>query len=562
MAAQLTVVLDPGHITGYNKGVVPGYAEGNMTWKLANFLKEALARDGVRVIITRPSSNVDLELYSRGQVAVKNGAEVFISLHSNAISDTTRWEKAYGVSLYRSEYLPESTDLGNKLVDAIVGVMRPVTGVTFSRGVLTRLGSKGSDYYGVIRGAVSGARSVDAARKGPVKHAFIIEHGFHTHSKECAFLNDDSNLRTLAEAEATVIKEHFGVTGVANIPSPTPLQCTGGGEKDVWEFCKKKGLSDIAAASVCAQVRAEGVFNSCNLQNSYEKKFGMTDQAYVAAVDANTYTNFIHDKAGFGLFQVTFWSRKQGLYNLVKSKGVSIGDFQTQLEFFWVEVNTTHKGALTALKSMTDLKELCDFMTTKYESPADQSSAALNKRYEYAKEYLAKFAGTAPAPEKPTVPTPVENKPAESTPKSVIGKIKVIYEGADGLNIHTTPEWGTKNLNTTDGPVHGGIYRVVDKVKVGGSIMYELYSGAGFITGDEKYVTFTPAAESTPVVDTKKNIEVGSIVTVLNPVTYSGGTFKLWHKNYDVISISGDRVVIGKGNVVTCAIHVSNLCAA
>lgn len=556
MAANLTVVLDPGHYAGYNKGVAPGYYEGNMVWKLSQFMKEALERDGVNVIITRPASNKDVALYERGQIAVRNGAAVFISLHSNAIGDTSRWEQAYGVSVYRSNYLPGSVDLGNKLADAIVNVMRPVTGVTFSRGVLTLLGSSGADYYGVIRGAVSGAKSVNAANSGPVKHAFIVEHGFHTQSKECAFLNDDNNLRTLAEAEASVIKEHFGITGTPNIKNPSPLHCTGGSDKDVWDFCKSKGLSDIAAASVCAQVRAEGAFNSCNLQNSYEAKFGMTDQAYVAAVDANTYTNFIHDSAGFGLFQVTFWSRKQGLYNLVKSKGVSIGDFQTQLEFFWVEVNSTHKGALTAMKTMTDLKELCDFMTINYEAPADKSPAALNKRYAYAQEYLAKFAGSEPS-KKPSVSDPVTDAPA-----GVIGQIKVIYEGADGLDIHTTPEWGNHNLNTKAGPVHGGVYRVTEKLKVGGYIMYKLYSGAGYITGSETYVTFTPEVADIPVVDATKKIEVGGTVTVLNPVTYTGGSFKLYYKTYDVISISGDRVVIGKGKTVTCAIKASNLRAA
>ena len=206
MAANLTVVLDPGHYAGYNKGVAPGYYEGNMVWKLSQFMKEALERDGVNVIITRPASNKDVALYERGQIAVRNGAAVFISLHSNAIGDTSRWEQAYGVSVYRSNYLPGSVDLGNKLADAIVNVMRPVTGVTFSRGVLTLLGSSGADYYGVIRGAVSGAKNVNAANSGPVKHAFIVEHGFHTQSKECAFLNDDNNLRPLAEAEASVIK--------------------------------------------------------------------------------------------------------------------------------------------------------------------------------------------------------------------------------------------------------------------------------------------------------------------------------------------------------------------
>lgn len=560
MTKKLTVVLDPGHYTGYNKGVAPGYAEGNMVWQLAQFMKEALERNGIQVIITKSNSDADMALYTRGQVAVKNNATVFISLHSNAVGDVSKYERAYGVVIYRSEFLPDSTDLGNKLLDAIVNVMRPVTGVTYSRGVLTRLASKGTDYYGVIRGAVSGVTSVLDANKGPVKHAFIIEHGFHTHSKECEFLNDANNLRTLAEVEANVIKEHFGIVGSAEVVNPTPLRLTGGGEKDVWDFCKKKGLSDVAAAVVCAQARAESGFNSCNLQNSYEGKFGMTDQSYVAAVDSSTWTNFVHDQAGFGLFQWTYWSRKQTLYNLAKAMGVSIGDFQMQMACFWTELNSTHKGALTALMNTTDLKELCDFMTKNYEAPADQSEKALNKRREYAKEAYEKYADTQPSGDS-SADKPVDAGNTPENPNSVIGKIKVIYEGADGLNVHTTPEWGNRNINKAASPIRGGVYRVTDKIKVGNAIMYKLYSGAGYITGNETYVTFTPETSNISASTTKKKVKVGGQVTVLRPVTYTGNAFKLYYKTYDVISMNGNRVVIGKGKVVTCAIHVDNLCA-
>lgn len=211
---MLKIVIDPGHYANYNKGVHPGYYEGNTVYKLAQYLKEELEydTDQVTVIMTKDSLADNPELYDRGQVAVKNNATVFISLHTNAVGDTTKYEQAYGVSVYRSLFLPESEDLGRRLADAVVSVMAPVTGVTYSRGVLTRKSDTATrDYYGVIRGAVSSATSNAQAAAGPVRHAFIIEHGFHTNSKECAFLADDANLRKIAKAEAEVIKEHFGI---------------------------------------------------------------------------------------------------------------------------------------------------------------------------------------------------------------------------------------------------------------------------------------------------------------------------------------------------------------
>ena len=52
----------------------------------------------------------------------------------------------------------------------------------------------------------------------------------------------------------------------------------------------------------------------------------MTDKQYTKAVDNGTYTNFIHDSAGYGLAQWTYWSLKEDLYNLCKERNKSISD--------------------------------------------------------------------------------------------------------------------------------------------------------------------------------------------------------------------------------------------
>lgn len=67
--------------------------------------------------------------------------------------------------------------------------------------------------------------------------------------------------------------------------------------------------------------------------NSYEKKYGFSDAEYTAAVDSGAYGNFIHDSAGYGLAQWTYWSRKKTLYDHAKAAGVSIADMNMQLAF-------------------------------------------------------------------------------------------------------------------------------------------------------------------------------------------------------------------------------------
>ena len=55
------------------------------------------------------------------------------------------------------------------------------------------------------------------------------------------------------------------------------------------------------------------------------------------------------------------------------------------------------------------------------------------------------------------------------------------------------------------------------------------------------------------------SINVGDKVRVLVNTTYDGGTFVLWYDVYDVIEVKGDRVVIGIGDTVTCAININNI---
>ena len=144
-------------------------------------------------------------------MAVKNGRGyanvVFESNHSNAFNG-----KAYGVNIIRSAHLPASEKLADRMIDAIVKVMKPSTGVTYNRGVTTKIQSNGADWYGVIRGAVSGATTQGQAQNGPVRYDYIVEHGFHDNQKECQFLSKQENLKAIAEAKAAVIADYFGIS--------------------------------------------------------------------------------------------------------------------------------------------------------------------------------------------------------------------------------------------------------------------------------------------------------------------------------------------------------------
>lgn len=55
------------------------------------------------------------------------------------------------------------------------------------------------------------------------------------------------------------------------------------------------------------------------------------------------------------------------------------------------------------------------------------------------------------------------------------------------------------------------------------------------------------------------NINVGDKVKVLKATQYNGQPFKTYYDIYDIIEVKGDRVVIGIGQTVTCAININNI---
>lgn len=164
--------------------------------------------------------------------------------------------------------------------------------------------------------------------------------------------------------------------------------------KKIWDFLKSKGFNDYSCAGIIGNMDAESGLNPKNLQDSYQARLGFTDDSYVAAINSGAYSRdrFIHDNAGAFLCQWTWHTRKAALYDYAKSKGVSIGDLQMQLEFFYKELSEIFFSVLIDLRTASSVLEASNIILLKYECPADQSVSMQNKRASMAQTYYSRFA--------------------------------------------------------------------------------------------------------------------------------------------------------------------------
>lgn len=114
----------------------------------------------------------------------------------------------------------------------------------------------------------------------------------------------------------------------------------------------------------------------------------------------------MNDKAGYGLAQWTFETRKKALLDYAKAAKKSIGDYTTQLAFLYKELSEGYAAVLKTLKNAKTVKEASDAVLTQFERPADTSDAVKTKRAGYGQEFYNKFATNAD--------TVVTEKPADS----------------------------------------------------------------------------------------------------------------------------------------------------
>lgn len=163
----------------------------------------------------------------------------------------------------------------------------------------------------------------------------------------------------------------------------------------IWNYFKSKGFSDCGTAGLMGNLYAESGLIPTNLQNSYEKKLGMTDSQYTSAVDSGKYKNFVKDSAGYGLAQWTFWSRKQNLLQFCQSRGKSIGDLNAQLDFLYQELTTSYPSLVQTLKTTTSVTTASTAVLLQFERPADQGAAVQQKRAKYGQEYYNQFANVS-----------------------------------------------------------------------------------------------------------------------------------------------------------------------
>lgn len=221
MSTKYTVCLDPGHGPDTVNGSPDGnYKEKEFTWDMYTRIRPLLERHGVNVICTR-TEDTKPSLTARCEVSNRAGADLFVSLHSNA-EGGSGWGTARGLLVYTSS--GPMTAKRNVAATAIVNRAHEAGVLLHGSGVAHQI------EYTVL-----------AKTDAP---AVLIEYGFHTNQEDIGLLKDISYRDKLAEATAKGVCDFLGIDWTAESGGDGTDIPAADWAAEAWQKAKSNGVMD------------------------------------------------------------------------------------------------------------------------------------------------------------------------------------------------------------------------------------------------------------------------------------------------------------------------------
>ncbi|MEQ1918548.1 MAG: N-acetylmuramoyl-L-alanine amidase [Elusimicrobiota bacterium] len=135
----IRIMLDPGHMPTATGATGPlGTREMDANYAIALAAKARLERGGATVLMTRNDPLHEVPLVDRPKQAVERGADIFVSLHNNALPDGENpFGKPRGFTVFY--YHPQSLELGRAVHEAYRGRIKlPDEGLRWGNLLVSR----------------------------------------------------------------------------------------------------------------------------------------------------------------------------------------------------------------------------------------------------------------------------------------------------------------------------------------------------------------------------------------------------------------------------------------
>lgn len=198
----------------------------------------------------------------------------------------------------------------------------------------------------------------------------------------------------------------------------------------IYKTLRANGLSPSGACAVIGNMYCESGLIPNIAQRGMTNK---TDEQYTAWADhlSNPY-DFAHDGVGYGLYQLTYPSRKEGYWYFAKEHGVSVGDEKAQCEYCVLELRRDYPNLYDYLCSDCDLAKATQLVCSEFERPAVNNFA---DRINAARRFYNQLADTDVDTGCGEDSCPIEYPEPKPEEETCSVNVRVLHKGCLGRDV-------------------------------------------------------------------------------------------------------------------------------
>lgn len=179
-------------------------------------------------------------------------------------------------------------------------------------------------------------------------------------------------------------------TGYTDVKADAFLEDKGDNEKTIFSYLVQNDYSNIAAAAIMGNLKAEsGAFNPRQLEKI---EANASFPGYLAPENFRAYENGSKTySGGLGLAQWTSAGRVKKLQEFADSLNLPVTSLSVQVRFLVKELN--EYGITPSVLNSMSLRDATSYILKTYERPANQSEEVVDSRTNNASNYVSYEAG-------------------------------------------------------------------------------------------------------------------------------------------------------------------------
>lgn len=151
----------------------------------------------------------------------------------------------------------------------------------------------------------------------------------------------------------------------------------------IYNRLRHHGITQAGALGILGNFDCESNCEPFRVQGDFSP-YRTTSKAYVQGVTSGSISRetFSRDAKGFGIYQLTYWTRKQGYYDFWKASGKALDSAELQTDYAVKEMQSDYPQLFAFLKQTTDIFTATSRVCREFERPAVNN---IDARYAAAK---------------------------------------------------------------------------------------------------------------------------------------------------------------------------------